>query len=178
MIVTDGEPVLALDGESGYRRQTMNDRAWMIPILLTAGFASAQIPGPVAVPTQDVGVARAVLLDKPQVRVLRVEIQAGATRKMHTHDDVRFHLFLPITGSIEFTKGTEKTAAVPGQVFYMDKGTLHGFRNTGTSVAMAFEVFIRDGAQTAENRNETDALALALAFASMPPPAPLDANKK
>jgi len=153
-------------------------RVLMGPIFLTAVVAAAQIPGPAAVPTQDAGVARAVLLDKPQVRVLRVEIQAGATRKMHTHEDVRFHLFLPITGAIEFTKGTETTAAVPGQVFYMDKGTLHGFRNTGTSVAMAFEVFIRDGASTAENRNETDALALALAFASMPAPAPLDANKK
>lgn len=145
-------------------------------MFLTAGAAWAQIPGPAAVPTQDAGVARAVLLDKPQVRVLRVEIQAGATRKMHTHDDVRFHLFLPITGAIEFTKGTEKTAAVPGQVFYMDKGTLHGFRNTGTSVAMAFEVFIRDGAATAENRNTADALALA--FASMSLPAPLDVNKR
>src|SRR5579872_3453892 len=130
----------------------------------------AQIPGPAAVPTQDAGVARAVLLDKTQVRVLRVEIQAGATRKMHTHDDVRFHLFLPIAGSIEFTKGTETTAAVPGQVFYMDKGTPHGFHNTGSSVAMAFEVFIRDGSPTAENRDLTDAQALALAFASMSSP--------
>ncbi len=151
-------------------------RTWMIPIFLMAGVAWAQIPGPAAVPTQDAGVARAVLLDKPQVRVLRVEIQAGATRKMHTHDDVRFHLFLPIAGAIEFTKGTEKTAAVPGQVFYMDKGTLHGFRNTGTSVAMAFEVFIRDGASTAENRNTADALALA--FASMSLPVQLDMTKK
>ena len=164
-MVADGEPVLALGPESGYRGQTMIARILMIPMFLTAVSAWAQIPGPAAVPTQDAGVARAVLLDKPQVRVLRVEIQAGATRKMHTHDDVRFHLFLPITGSIEFTKGTEKTAAVPGQVFYMDKGTLHGFRNTGTSVAMAFEVFIRDGSAAAENLDKTDALALA--FASM-----------
>jgi len=67
---------------------------------------------------------------------------------------------------------------VPGQVFYTDKGTLHGFRNTGTSVAMAFEVFIRDGASTAENMNQTDALALALAFASISPPAQPDVNKK
>src|SRR5512141_319946 len=103
-------------------------RALVTPVLLAASFSVAalgQIPGPAAVPTQDAGVARAVLLDKPQVRVLRVEIQPGATRKMHTHDDVRFHLFLPITGAIEFAKGSEKTDAVPGQVFYMDKGTLH-----------------------------------------------------
>jgi quercetin dioxygenase-like cupin family protein len=155
----------------------MTARTVMLSMFLTAGFAVAQIPGPAAVPTQDAGVARAVLLDKPQVRVLRVEIQAGATRKMHTHDDVRFHLFLPITGAIEFTKGTEKTAAVPGQVFYMDKGTLHGFRNTGTSVAMAFEVFIRDGSPTAENREQSDALALAMAFASMQL-VPPDVNRK
>jgi hypothetical protein len=58
----------------------------------------------------------------------------------------------------------------------MDKGTLHGFRNTGTSVAMAFEVFIRDAAPTAEN-HDTSA-ALALAFASMSSPAPLDMTKK
>jgi len=153
----------------------MNVRTLLIPAILSAGFcvsAFAQIPGPAPVPTQDAGVARAVLLDKPQVRVLRVEIQPGATRRMHTHDDVRFHLFLPIAGAIEFTKGSEKTAAVPGQVFYMDKGTLHGFRNTGTSVAMAFEVFIRDGAPAAQNGNkadaERDALALALAFANLP----------
>ncbi len=157
-------------------------RTLMITIFMTADFASAQIPGPAAVPTQDAGVARAVLLDKPEVRVLRVEIQAGATRKMHTHDDVRFHLFLPITGSIEFTKGTEKTAAVPGQVFYMDKGTLHGFRNTGTTVAMAFEVFIRDAAPTAEKHDksvaEQDALALALAFATMSSPTKADQIQK
>ena len=160
----------------------MTARILTIPIFVMAGLASAQIPGPAAVPTQDAGVARAVLLDKPSVRVLRVEIQAGATRKMHTHDDVRFHLFLPITGSIEFTKGTEKTAAVPGQVFYMDKGTLHGFRNTGTSVAMAFEVFIRDAGPTAGNRDtsgaERDGLALALAFATMSSPGLLDQNQK
>ena len=150
-------------------------RTFFALAFLTASFcvsAIAQIPGPAAVPTQDTGVARAVLLDQPQVRVLRVEIQPGSTRKVHTHDDVRFHLFLPITGSIEFTKGSEKTAAVPGQAFYMDKGTPHGFRNTGTSVAMAFEVFIRDGAPTAQNSDkadaERDALALALAFASVP----------
>lgn len=170
-MLANAEPVLDLAAESGYRGQTMITRTVLVSILLTAGFAAAQIPGPAAVPTQDAGVARAVLLDKPQVRVLRLEIQPGATRKMHTHDDVRFHLFLPIAGSIEFTKGTEKTAAVPGQVFYMDKGTLHGFRNTGTSVAMAFEVFIRDGAATAENLDKADALALALAFASISSPA-------
>jgi len=155
----------------------MTVRTFVAPALLAASFcvsawaqapSPATIPGPAAAPT-DAGVARAVLLDRPQVRVLRVEIQPGATRKMHTHDDVRFHLFLPITGAIEFTAApNQPVAATPGQAFYMDKGTLHGFRNTGTSVAMVFEVFIRDGAPAAQNRDraedQRDALALALAF--------------
>lgn len=158
-------------------------RCLVTAVFLTASFSAfAQIPGPAPVPTQDAGVARAVLLDKPQVRVLRVEIQPGATRKMHTHDDVRFHLFLPITGAIELTMGSRVTAAVPGQAFYMEKGTLHGFRNTGTTVAMAFEVFIRDGAPTAQNHDKSeaqrDALAWALAFASMTAPPMIDANRK
>lgn len=58
----------------------------------------------------------------------------------------------------------------------------HGFRNTGTSVAMAFEVFIRHGAPAAQNSNRTDAereaLALAFAFAGTTLPAPLDGTKK
>jgi quercetin dioxygenase-like cupin family protein len=151
-------------------------RSLCVPAVLAVSFcvsARGQIASPVVEPTRDPGVARATLLDKPQVRVLRVELQPGATRQMHTHDDVRFHLFMPITGAIEFTSGQKVTAAKPGQAFYMDKGTLHGFRNTGTSVAMAYEVFIRDGA-AAQNGDKTDALALALAFASMSSPAPIE----
>ena len=63
-------------------------------LMLLAGLlclvASAQTPE--AVPTQDPGVARAVLMDRAEVRILRVEIQPGAGRRVHTHDDVRFHV--------------------------------------------------------------------------------------
>jgi quercetin dioxygenase-like cupin family protein len=109
--------------------------------------------------------------------VLRVELQPGATRQMHTHCDVRFHLFMPIAGAIKLTSGQKVIAAQSGQAFYMDKSTLHGFRNTGTSVAMAFEVFIRDGA-AAQNGDNTDALALALAFESLSSPAPIHGIEK
>lgn len=111
--------------------------------VLCGAYALAQIPA--ATPTKDAGVSRALLLTKPEVRVLRVEIAPGATRSMHTHDDVRSHLFLPIAGSIELTIGSAKPVpALIGQAYYMEKGTRHGFRNTGTTKAMVYEVFIRD----------------------------------
>ena len=116
-----------------------------IVAILSSVYAFAQLPA--ATPTQDPGVARAVLIDKPEIRALRVEIQPGATRSMHKHGDVRSHMFMPITGSIELTIGSAKPiVAVPGQAYYMEKGTLHGFKNIGTTPAMVFEVFSRDPA--------------------------------
>ena len=116
-----------------------------IAAVFCGALVCAQIP--VATPTKDAGVNRAALLDKPEVRVLRVEIDPGATRSMHTHDDVRSHLFLPIAGSIELTIGSAKPVpALIGQAYYMEKGTRHGFKNTGTTKAMVYEVFVRDPA--------------------------------
>jgi quercetin dioxygenase-like cupin family protein len=124
--------------------------------------ASAQTPE--AVPTQDPGVARAVLMDRSEVRILRVEIQPGAVRRVHTHDDVRFHLFLPLSGAIELTIASKPVNATVGQAYFLEKGTPHGFKNTGTTQAMALEVFVRGGSPLA--KAEVRALALALAGAN------------
>ena len=140
--------------------------------------AFAQTTGdqpPALVPTEDPGIARAVLIDRPEIRVLRVEIQPGAVRRIHRHDDVRYHLFLPITPGIEVTVGSAKPAlTAAGQVVFMEKGTPHGFRNTGSAAAMAFEVFIRPGPPVGDKApvaiNRSNAVALALAIASIAPP--------
>jgi quercetin dioxygenase-like cupin family protein len=125
------------------------------------------------IPTQDSGVARAVIIDRTEVRVLRVEIQPGATRRIHQHDDVRFHLFLPLTAGIELTAGSEKpVVASVGQAYFMMKGTPHGFRNTGTSVAMVLEVFVKPDAPSAGplklpgRETGLDALAWVMALAA------------
>jgi mannose-6-phosphate isomerase-like protein (cupin superfamily) len=98
------------------------------------------------VPTKDPGVARAALIVNPVtgVDVLRLEFQPGAARTIHQHDDVRFHLFLTITGTIEVTMGEKKVLAEPGQAYLIAKGTPHGFRNTGSGPASGYEVFVRD----------------------------------
>jgi len=90
------------------------------------------------------GVKPSVQIDRPEVRVLRVGIPAGVVRAVHTHDDVRFHLFIPVAGELELTIGSAApTVAKIGQVFYIEKGTLHGFRNIGPTDGMIMEVFVK-----------------------------------
>jgi hypothetical protein len=70
---------------------------------------------------------------------------------VHTHNDVRFHLFIPVTGKIELTIGSAKPVeTTPGQAYFMEKGTPHGFRNIGSSPAIVIEVFVKDSAATVE----------------------------
>jgi quercetin dioxygenase-like cupin family protein len=60
--------------------------------------------------------------------------------------------------------GDKKVAAAPGQAFLIEKGTPHGFRNTGKTPASGYEVFIRDPKPgVASNGDSGGAIALALA---------------
>ena len=111
--------------------------------------ASAQTPG--AANTPDPGVNPLRQIDRAEVRVTRVEPQPGAVRSSHAHNDVRFHLFIPVNGKIELTLGSAKPVeAAPGQAYFMEKGTMHGFRNIGTTPAVVMEVFVKDGAAAAQ----------------------------
>jgi quercetin dioxygenase-like cupin family protein len=118
-------------------------------IFLSALHAGAQTPSAANTPDPSVNPVRQI--DRAEVRVTRVELQPGAVRSMHAHTDVRFHLFIPVAGKIELTIGSAKPAeATPGQAFFMERGTIHGFRNIGSSPAMAMEVFVKDVAATAQ----------------------------
>jgi quercetin dioxygenase-like cupin family protein len=102
-------------------------------------------------PSPDPGVTPVRLMNRPEVRVTRVELQPGAVRSVHQHDDVRFHLFIPITGKLELTIGSGKPVeALPGQAFFMEKSTPHGFRNVGTTPAAVMEVFVKESGAAAE----------------------------
>jgi quercetin dioxygenase-like cupin family protein len=127
-------------------------RTIIFTVSLAAFYAlqtSAQAPAPTKGP--DPGIHPIRQIDRPDVRVLRVEIQPYAVRSVHTHDDVKFHLFIPVSGNLELTIGSAKPVeATPGQAFLMEKGTPHGFRNTGSTPGMAMEVFVKDNAATAQ----------------------------
>jgi mannose-6-phosphate isomerase-like protein (cupin superfamily) len=118
-----------------------------------------------AKPSSTRGLATLELLNQPDVRLLRVEIEAGVTRAMHAHNDVKFHLFIPVSGTVQLSIGSDNPVEVaPGQAQYIKKGTSHGFKNTGTTKATIIEVFVKEGAALADR----DALgSLALGFAAL-----------
>jgi mannose-6-phosphate isomerase-like protein (cupin superfamily) len=92
----------------------------------------------------NIGISNAVLRDQPEVRILRVVVEAGGTRVIHAHDNVDFHLFVPISGPMTFDReGAESVEVPPWQPVYMDAGTRHGFRNTGSSPVDIMEIFIQ-----------------------------------
>jgi mannose-6-phosphate isomerase-like protein (cupin superfamily) len=92
----------------------------------------------------NIGVSNAVLRDQPEVRALRVVVQPGGTRIMHAHNDVKFHLFIPISGPMQLDlEDGSGMAIAPWHPYYMNAGTKHGFRNTGTSPVEIMEVFVR-----------------------------------
>ena len=101
-------------------------------------------PGPEPAPRQaDPGVMFVVLMDTPEVRILRVVLEPGAVRRVHTHEDVTFHLLMPLHGVVQVTMDKERVEAKPGQAFYMKKGTPHSFTNTGTTPVTIMETFVK-----------------------------------
>ena len=104
----------------------------------------------------DPGVHFIVVCDNPSVRVLQVTLQPGAVRRDHVHNDVTFHMLVPVTGSLELTAGSttaasgnETIVAVPGQAYYMVKGQPHGFANRTAAAVQVIEVFVKPGAPPA-----------------------------
>jgi quercetin dioxygenase-like cupin family protein len=125
-------------------------------ILICASHASAQTHDAANAPYPGVKPVRQI--DRAEVRITRVELQPGAVRRMHTHNDVRFHLFIPAAGEIELTIGSARPVeAAPGQAYFMETGTMHGFRNIGSTPAMVMEVFVKDVAATARKESSCPA---------------------
>lgn len=114
----------------------------LLAVLGAAPWGKAQSPDP--------GVTPVRLMDRAEIRISRVEVMPGAVRSVHTHDDVKFHVWLALTGKLEVTIGSGKAVqAAEGQAFFMQKGTQHGFRNVGTTPAAVMEIFVKEGASKA-----------------------------
>jgi mannose-6-phosphate isomerase-like protein (cupin superfamily) len=96
------------------------------------------------------GYAPVRLWERPDVRATRVELKPMANRAIHQHDDVTFHLFIPLTGKLQITIGSDKPVDAPvGQAFYIKGGTPHSFRNLGSTPGSAMEIFVMNGASAA-----------------------------
>jgi quercetin dioxygenase-like cupin family protein len=134
----------------------------MSAALATVAFAQAPAQGP-ATATQgqaparggggmkvgqigspDPGVNFLVVVDNPHVRVLQVTLQPGAVRRTHVHNDVTFHMLVPVTGSLELTVEKDPPiTAVPGQAYYMVRGQNHGFTNKTAAAVQVIELFTK-----------------------------------
>ncbi len=141
--------------------------AAVITIVCAAGGRAQQpVRAPAAQPGEaDPGVRPFRLIDRDEIRVSRVELQPGAVRSVHVHDDVEYHVWAPVVGTLEITVGSDApVAAVPGQAFFMKRGTLHGFRNTGATPAAVIEIFVKRSTTTASvvNAEEVEQLLAAL----------------
>jgi quercetin dioxygenase-like cupin family protein len=118
-------------------------------IVLFASLIRAQAPAPAQAATPvtrevDPGVFNtSPVIDRAELRAGSLEIKPGGTRRVHQHDDVQFHLFIPLTGAVQLNMGAETIDATPGHVYFINKGTPHGFKNASGSTATAVEVFVK-----------------------------------
>jgi quercetin dioxygenase-like cupin family protein len=88
------------------------------------------------------GISSMVVTDQAQFRVLRNYAEPGATRRMHSHDDVSYHVFVLVTGALTLTVDGEAPVPVtPGETLQLPAGAKHAFTNTGTVTATMVEVF-------------------------------------
>lgn len=130
-------------------------------VLLAAGPVAAQAPAP---GEADPGVRPTRLIDRAEIRVSRVELQAGAVRSVHAHDDVEYHVWVPLEGRLEITiEAGSPTVAEAGQAFFLTRGTRHGFRNLGAAPAAVMEIFVKQsslGASLDAQRELAEVLAL------------------
>lgn len=123
--------------------------------------AAAQTP---AAGEADPGVRPTRMIDRAEVRVSRVEIRTGATRRVHAHDDVAYHLWIPVEGTLQVTIGAAPPmTAVPGRAFFLKRGTPHGFKNIGTTPGAALEIFVKQTTTAAGDQDLLGALAEELA---------------
>jgi quercetin dioxygenase-like cupin family protein len=94
--------------------------------------------------TSGTGVSNVPLIDRPEIRVLRVDVAANGVRNVHTHDDMQYHLFIPTSAGMQFEVEGEKPAPMAAwQAQFVKGGTRHGFKNAGSSTVTIVEIFVK-----------------------------------
>jgi quercetin dioxygenase-like cupin family protein len=137
------------------------------PARAGGGMKSGQTGNP------DPGVNFLVVVENPHVRVLQVTLQPGAVRRPHVHNDVTFHMLVPVTGSLELTVEKDPVVTtVPGQAYYMVKGQTHGFTNKSSAAVQVIELFIKPDPGTAAAAAAATPAPPAAAGATAPAAAP------
>lgn len=94
----------------------------------------------------DPGVSSMVVMDQPEFTVLRDYAEPGATRRMHSHDTVKWIVFTLVTGKLILTfEGQAPIEVEPGQVLHFKGTARHTFKNVANVTATIVEVFGKTG---------------------------------
>jgi hypothetical protein len=114
----------------------------VLALLFSAAPAPAQAPDPggsadAATPT--------TLIENAQTRIVRVDIKPSATRSMHGHDDMQFHVFVTMNDPIVLTirGAAEPVKLGPWQTHFFTGGTVHAITNPSPRVAQFLEFFTK-----------------------------------
>jgi quercetin dioxygenase-like cupin family protein len=109
----------------------------------TPGTAGALVLNPIAA-TSGTGVSNVPLLNRDEIRVLRVDVAPGGVRNVHSHDDMQYHLFIPTAAGMRFETEPERPVQMAAwQAQFVKGGTKHGFTNTGSSTVTIMEIFVK-----------------------------------
>ena len=109
----------------------------------TPGTAGALVLNPIAA-TSGTGVSNVALINRDEIRVLRVDVAPKGVRNVHTHDDMQYHLFIPTSAGMLFESASEKPVQMAAwQAQFVRGGTQHGFKNTGSSTVTIMEIFVK-----------------------------------
>src|SRR5687768_7851449 len=109
----------------------------------TPGTAGPLVLNPIAA-TSGTGISNAALINRDEIRVLRVDVAPNGVRNIHSHDDMQYHLFIPTSAGMQFESESEKPVAMAAwQAQFVKGGTKHGFKNTGSSTVTIMEIFVK-----------------------------------
>jgi quercetin dioxygenase-like cupin family protein len=109
----------------------------------TPGTTGALVLNPIAA-ASGTGVSNVALINREEIRVLRVDVAPGGVRNVHAHDDMQYHLFIPTAAGMQFTTESETPAQMAAwQAQFVKGGTRHGFTNTGSSTVTIVEIFVK-----------------------------------
>src|SRR5688572_30454675 len=109
----------------------------------TPGTAGPLVLNPIAA-TSGTGISNAALINRDEIRVLRVDVAPDGVRNIHTHDDMEYHLFIPTAAGMQFQVESETPVPMAAwQAQFVKGGTRHGFKNTGTSTVTIVEIFVK-----------------------------------
>ena len=117
--------------------------AALLTVLAPAGWAQAVGGAEKARPVAgDPGISSMVVMDQPEFSVLRDYAEPGATRRMHSHDNVKWIVFTLVTGRLVLTfEGEAPIEVEPGQVLHFKGTAKHTFKNIANVTATIVEVF-------------------------------------